>query len=286
MSPVAVRSASTPPPIPVTRLEKATGWRGFGFADLWHSRELLFFLALRDVKVRYKQTFFGAAWAVAQPLITMVVFTLVFGRLAELPSEGVPYSVFVLAGVVPWSMVASGTPTTASSLLANSALITKVRIHSVVVPVAAVLGNLLDLGIAILLLLGYAALSGVLPGWELMALPVFVLLGIVIVTGVGLLLSSVSVLYRDVRYVVPFGVQVWLFLTPVVYPTREVDEGVQWLYSLNPMVGVVEGFRWSVIGTGNELGTALPASVVGAVLLLLAGAFVFRRLEPIFADAV
>ena len=270
----------------VVRLAKREGWPGFGFVGLWHDRELLWFLTQRDLKVRYKQTFFGAAWALGQPLITMLVFTLIFGRIADLPSEGLPYSVFVLAGLVPWGLVASGVPAASMSLLSNVPLITKVRIHNMLVPAATVLGSIVDLGIAMVLLVVVAGFHGIAPQPELLALPLFVALDIAVVLGVGLLLASVNVLFRDIRYLVPFGVQLWLFLTPVVYPAGEIEGGLRWLYALNPMVGVVEGFRWSVLGAGGELGHVLPFSVVGAVVLLLVGAYTFRRIEPRFPDVV
>lgn len=270
----------------VVRLERTDGWRGFGFRDLWRDRELLWFLAQRDLKVRYKQTFFGAAWAIAQPMITMFVFTVIFGRLADLPSQGLPYSVFVLGGLVPWGLVASAVPSTSVSLLSNVALITKVRIHNMLVPAATVLAALVDLAIAIALLVVYAAGHGVYPGPEILALPLFVALDAAVVFGVGLLLASVNVLYRDIRYAVPFGVQVWLFLTPVVYPVGEVDASIRWLYGLNPMVAVVEGFRWSVLGASTHLGDVIITGALGAIALLLGGAYVFRRIEPSFADVV
>jgi lipopolysaccharide transport system permease protein len=281
-------SVRAPAPVspPVVRLQKTEGWPGFGFADLWRDRELLWFLTQRDLKVRYKQTFFGAAWAIAQPLVTMLVFTVVFGRIADLPSEHLPYSVFVLGGLVPWGLVASGVPSTSVSLLSNVPLITKVRIHNMLVPAGTVLASLVDLAIAIALLVVFAGAHGIWPGPEIVALPLFVALDIAIVFGVGLLLSSINVLYRDIRYAVPFGVQVWLFLTPVVYPAGEVSSSLRWLFALNPMAGVIEGFRWSVLGTGDQLADVLPASIVGAAILLLGGAYVFRRIEPSFADVV
>ena len=270
----------------VAHLAPSSGFRGFGFGELWRERELLWFLAQRDLKVRYKQTFLGATWAIGQPVITMIVFTLVFGRIARLPSEGLPYAVFVLAGLVPWGLVSTGVPAASMSLLSNVPLITKVRIPNTVIPAATVLGSVIDFGIAIVLLLVVAAGYGIFPGPELLALPLFVALDILIVLGIGLLLSSINVLFRDIRYVVPFAVQTWLFLTPVVYPTSEVEGVARWLLALNPMVGVVEGFRWSVLGSGDELASVLPVSLVGAVLLLLGGAYVFRRIEPRFPDVV
>lgn len=271
---------------PVVRVERSEGWRGFGLVELWRSRELLAFLSLRDVKVRYKQTFFGAAWAVGQPLATMVVFTLIFGRLAHLPSNGMPYSVFVLAGLVPWGLVTGNVPTAATSLISNVPLLTKVRIHNMLVPTATIIGGLVDLAVAIVLLVLFAGAHGIWPGPEILLLPFFIALEVCVVLGVSLFFAAVSVLYRDIRYVVPFAVQLWLFLTPVVYPSGSVHGAVRVAYLLNPMVFAIEGVRWAVLGTSEPLGSIAPAGIVGALAFLLAGAYVFRRLEPIFADVV
>jgi lipopolysaccharide transport system permease protein len=280
------RDATTEGGDVVVQIRKREGWPGFGFRDLWRDRELLWFLTQRDLKVRYKQTFFGVAWAVGQPLIMMFVFTIIFGRIAHLPSEGLPYSVFVLGGLVPWGLVSNGIPAASVSLLSNVPLITKVRIHNMLVPASTVLGSVVDLFVAIGLVVVYAATQGVWPGLAVFTLPLFIALDVAVVFGLALLLSSVCVLYRDIRYAVPFGVQVFLFLTPVVYPTGAVSGSLRWLYALNPMVGVVEGFRWSLLGSGSHLAGALPASLIGALVLLLGGALVFRRIEPSFPDVV
>jgi len=279
-------AAAAPAPPGVVRVARREGWRGFGFVELWLDRELLIFLAARDLKVRYKQTFFGAAWAVGQPLITMLVFTFVFGHLAKVGSEHLPYSVFALGGLVPWGLAASAVPTASLSLISNVPLITKVRIHNMLVPTATVVAGILDLAIAIVLLVVYAGAHGIWPGPEVVALPLFIALDVAIVVGVSLLLSAVTVIYRDIRYAVPFIVQIWLFLTPIAYPASRIKGGVRWLYALNPMVGVIEGFRWSMLGASQHLGSLLPVSVLGAVILSLGGAYVFRRLEPLFPDVV
>jgi lipopolysaccharide transport system permease protein len=270
----------------VVRLAPGAGFRRLGLGDLWRDRELLWFLTERDLKIRYKQTVFGAAWAIGQPLVMMVVFTLVFDRIANVRSEGLPYEVFVLGGLVPWGLVATGVPTASTSLLSNVSLITKVRIANIVVPAAAVCATLVDLAISVVLLVVIAAAYGIYPGPEILLLPFFVSLGVAIVFGIGLLLAAINVLFRDIRYVVPFAVQAWLFLTPVVYPTREISGSVRWIYALNPMVGVVEGVRWSALGTGSELGTVVPVSVVAACVLVGLGTYIFRRIEPRFADVV
>lgn len=270
----------------VTRVQKHVGWRGLGLRDLWVSRELLWFLALRDIKVRYKQTFFGAAWAIGQPLATMAVFTLIFGRLAKLPSEGAPYSVFVLAGLVPWGLVTGNLPGAAASLVSNVGLITKVRIHNMLVPAAVVMAGIADVLVASVLVVAVAAGHGIYPAPRLALLPVFIAIEVVVVLGVSLLLSSVTVLYRDIRYVVPFAVQLWLFLTPVVYPSSEVQGAVRWLFLMNPMVFAIEGFRWAVLGTHAPFGAVAPIGAAAAVVALVLGCYVFRRLEPTFADAV
>jgi lipopolysaccharide transport system permease protein len=270
----------------VVRFAPGASFRRFGLGDIWYHRELLWFLTQRDLKIRYKQTVFGAAWAVGQPLVMMFVFTLVFHRIARVPSEGVPYQVFVLAGLVPWSLVSSGIPQASTSFVSNVALITKVKIANVTLPAAAVLGTIVDLGIQLVLLLVVAAGYGIYPGPELLALPLFLVLGIAIVFGIGVLLAAINVMFRDVKYIVPFAIQAWLFLTPVVYPTREIHSSFRWLYALNPMVGVVEGVRWSVLGAGSDLATVLPISAVAACVLVALGMYVFRRIEPRFADVV
>lgn len=271
------------PPL-VTRIEPTVGFRGYALREAWRSRELLVFLTERDLRVRYKQTFFGAAWAVAQPVITMVLFSLVFGRLAGLPSEGVPYPLFVLAGTVPWGLVSSGLVTASTSLVSNQALIKKVYVHKMLVPASALLAHLVDVLIAIAVLVVVAAGYGIWPTPRLLALPVILVLGVAIVLGVALAMSAVNVIFRDVRFVVPYAVQIWMFATPVAYSLTAVDAGYRWWFALNPFVGVVEGTRWVMFGRANDLPLYLATSVVGAAALLALGGYVFRRLESSFAD--
>lgn len=274
----------TPPQPITTQIEPIEGWRGFGLAEAWRSRELMVFLTERDLRVRYKQTFFGAAWAVAQPVIAMVLFTLVFGRLAGLPSEGVPYPLFSLAGTVPWGLVGSGLTTASASLVANQALIKKVYIHKMLLPASSLLAHVVDIAIALAVLLVVAAAYGYWPTPRLLAMPAILLLAFAIVLGVALASSAVNVLFRDVRFVVPYLIQIWLFMTPVAYSVTAVDEAQQRWFALNPFVGVVEATRWAVLGTGNHLLLYVSTSVVGAVALVVVGGYVFRRLEPTFAD--
>lgn len=268
----------------VTRIEPPSGWPGFGLGETWRSRELLVFLTERQLRVRYKQTAFGAAWAVAQPLLTMVVFTLVFGRVAGLPSEGVRYELFVLAGTVPWSLAANGLTGASTSLVQNQALIKKAYIHKMLVPSSTVLAIVVDVLIALVVLMGVAAAYGYSPSVRLLVLPLVLLVGVMVILGIGLALSALNVLYRDVRIVMPYIVQVFLFVTPVAYSVTAVDEGQRWLFALNPFVGVVEATRWAVLGAGNDLLLYGTSSVVGGVVLLLFGCYVFRRLESSFAD--
>ena len=271
----------------VTRIQPVHGWRRLGLHEFWTDRDLLFFLALRDIKVRYKQTFFGAAWAVGQPLLMMVVFAFVFGRLAHLPSEGVPYTVFVLAGLVPWGLVTMGLTTASLSLSNQIHLINKVRVPRVLVPTASVLGSVVDLGVATGLLFVFAWSYGIPPSWRYVALPAFALLGTLVVMGVALFLAAVNVVYRDVRYISPFLVQMWLFITPVAYSTTLVSSHLpRALYAANPMVGVVQGFRWSVLNAPLSVRHDLLPSIAAAVVIVALGMAVFRRLEPTFADVI
>lgn len=283
MTPASDTRVDGPAPI---RIEARTGWPGFGLREAWEWRELLVFLVERDVRVRYKQTVFGATWAVAQPVITMVLFTVVFGRVAGLPSEGVPYPLFSLAGTVPWALVAGGLTAASASLVQNEALVKQVYVHKMLVPASSVLANVVDVLIAIVVLVCVAAGYGYWPSPRLLVLPALVALGVAVVLGVALVLCAVNVLYRDVRILLPYVIQVWLFATPVAYSVTAVDEENRWLFALNPLVGVVEGVRWAVLGTGNDLPLYLASSVGGAAVGLLFGGYVFRRLEPSFADVV
>jgi lipopolysaccharide transport system permease protein len=262
------------------------GWASLGLGELWEYRELLYFLVWRDVKVRYKQTALGAAWAVIQPFFMMVVFSLFFGRLASLPSDGIPYPVFVYCALLPWQLFAQALSECSSSLVSNERLITKVYFPRLVVPIAAVLGGLVDFAISFLVLLGMMAYYGITPGVAILMLPLFILLAILTALGVGLWLSALNVQYRDVRYTITFLIQLWLFATPVAYSSSLVPPRWRALYGLNPMAGVVEGFRWALLGKAEGPGALLIVSVAAVVVVLVGGLFYFRRMENTFADVV
>jgi lipopolysaccharide transport system permease protein len=272
--------------VPLTVIEPSKGWVSLRLGALWRFRELLYFLIWRDVKVRYKQTLLGAAWAILQPLATMVVFSIFFGKLARMPSDGVPYPLFAYVALVPWTFFANGLTLSSNSLVANQTLLRKVFFPRLVIPVSAVASGLLDFAIAFVVLLGLAAKYGITPTAHMVWIPLLVLLALVTALGVGLWFAALNVLYRDIQYVVPFLVQVWLYATPIVYPSSLVPERWRTLYAINPMVGVVEGFRWALLGTGTAPGPMMLVSSAAAVAILIAGLFFFRRMEKSFSDMV
>lgn len=271
---------------PVVRIAPTRGLAALGLGDLWRHRELLLFLVWRDVKVRYKQTALGVAWAVLQPLATMVVFSLFFGRLARVPSDGVPYPLFALAALVPWSFFAQGVSSAAASVVGSQNLITKVWFPRLAIPLAAVLGGLVDLALSLVVLAALMARWRFVPTAAVVWLPAFLLLALATAIGAGLWLAALHVRWRDVRYVVPFLVQLWLFATPIAYPASLVPERWRALYGLNPMAGVVEGFRWALLGTATRPGPMLAASALAALALLVSGVVAFRAMERTFADVV
>ena len=277
---------STTSSIPSSQIEPATRWPSIDLRELWQYRELLYFLTWRDIKVRYKQTVLGAAWAVIQPLFIMMIFSLFFGRLAGVPSEGLPYPVFTFCALLPWQLFAHALTESSNSLVGSQNLITKVYFPRLVVPISAVLGGLADFAIAFVILLGMLFLYGIVPGWQIVALPGLVLLAVMTALGVGLWLSALNVQYRDVRYTINFLVQFWLFATPVAYPSSIVPVKWRALYGLNPMVGVVDGFRWALTGRPESPGVVLLVSVIVVSVLLVSGLYYFRRLEQQFADIV
>jgi lipopolysaccharide transport system permease protein len=267
-------------------IEPPRRWEVLNLRDLWSYRELLYFLTWRDIKVRYKQTAIGAAWAVLQPLLTMLVFAVVFGALIRVPSDGLPYPVFAYVALLPWTFFATALTRAGGSLVIDASLITKVYFPRLLLPVSAVLSSALDFGVAFLLLLAMMGWYGIAPGPGVLALPLFLLLAFATALGCGLWLSALNVRYRDVAYVTPFLIQVWFFLTPVAYPSSLVPERWRALYGLNPMTGVVEGFRWALLGTASAPGVTLAVSVAVVVVILLGGVVWFRRLEQGFADVV
>jgi lipopolysaccharide transport system permease protein len=273
-------------PLPTYFIGPASGWTSIGLRELWEYRELLYFLTWRDIKVRYKQTALGAAWAIIQPFLMMVVFSLFFGRLAKVPSDGIPYPIFTFCALLPWQLFAHALTESSNSLVANERLITKVYFPRLVVPIAAVLGGLVDFAVAFVILLAMMLYYGIVPTWAIVTLPAFLLLAIMTALGVGLWLSALNVQYRDVRYTINFLIQFWLFATPVAYPSSIVPERWRALYGLNPMAGVVEGFRWALLGKSNPPGALLGVSIAMVVLILVGGLYYFRRMEQQFADIV
>jgi len=269
-----------------TRIEPSKGWISLGLKDLWQYRELLFFLTWRDIKVRYKQTALGAAWAVIQPPFTMLVFTLFFGRLAKVPSDGIPYPLFSYTALLPWQLFASALTESSNSVVANERLITKVYFPRLVVPLASILAGLVDFAIAFTLVIGMMAWYGVRPSWAVLTLPFFVIFTMATALGVGLWLSALNVQYRDVRHTLTFIVQFWLIASPVAYSSTLVPARWRPFYGLNPMAGVIEGFRWALLGKTQAPGAMLWVSVIVVALVLVGGLYYYRRMEKTFADVV
>jgi lipopolysaccharide transport system permease protein len=279
----------TAPAVPapsVLILRPSRGFLSLKLRDVWEYRELLYFLVWRDVKVRYKQTVLGAAWAILQPVMTMVVFSVFFGRLAKMPSDGSPYPIFAFTALLPWQLFANALGESSNSLVSNQNLITKVYFPRLVIPIAGVLAGLVDFAIAFVVLLGLMWYFGIVPTAAVALLPLFVLLAIVTALSVGLWLSALNVKYRDVRYTIPFLTQFWMFATPVAYPASLVPERWRALYGLNPMAGVVEGFRWALLGKAHAPGPLLVVSIMAVVALLIGGLMYFRKTESVFADIV
>jgi lipopolysaccharide transport system permease protein len=269
-----------------TIIAPTRGWAALRLGELWEYRELLYFLTWRDIKVRYKQTALGAAWAILQPLMTMLVFTLVFRRLAGVPSDGLPYPLFAYAALLPWQLFARGLSESSNSLVAHQNLLTKVYFPRLLLPLSALLGGVVDFLIAFVILLGMMFYYGIAPTLALLALPAFLLLALTTAMAVGTWLAALNVEYRDVRYTLPLLSQLWLFATPIAYPSSMVPERFQALYGLNPMAGVVEGFRWSLLGQAGAGWSLLPVSTAVVALLLVTGLLYFRRMEREFADVV
>jgi lipopolysaccharide transport system permease protein len=267
-------------------IEKPDSWLSLRLGELWRYRELLLFFVWRDIKVRYKQTILGVAWAVLNPLITMVIFSVIFGRLANIPSDGIPYPVFSYAGLLPWQLFARSISDATSSLVTNQNMVTKVYFPRLILPMSTSLSGLVDFGIALLILFGLMVYYAIVPTWRILLIPVLVIFTLMTSMSVSFWLSALAVRYRDIRFITPFLVQVWLYATPVVYPSTLVPEQWLWLYRLNPMTAVVEGFRWVLYG--QTPGTShLYLLSVGVVLLLwFSGLIFFQRMELTFADEI
>lgn len=282
-----ILQSSQPEQLPVLIIQPTKGWVSLQLREVWRYRELLFFLIWRDIKVRYKQTVIGAAWAIIQPVTTMVVFSLFFGGLAKIPSDGIPYPIFSYAALVPWLFFANGLGQASNSLVGSSNLIKKVYFPRLVIPLSNVMSGIVDFLLAfavlIVLMLGY----GIVPTINVIWLPVFLLISFITALGVGLWLSAMNVEFRDIRYIIPFLTQIWMFITPIAYPSSLItNETLRALYAINPMAGTIDGFRWALLGTNTPPGIGLVISTIVAVLLLISGAYYFRRMEKNFADVV
>jgi lipopolysaccharide transport system permease protein len=283
---VAASLSKRPSGLTTTHIEPPRGWFDLRLKELWDYRELLYFFVWRDVKIRYKQTAIGILWVVLQPLLTMIVFTLFFGKLAKMPSQGLPYPVFYFAAVVPWMYFSSALLTATNVVVEHQRVITKVFFPRLILPFSSVISGLVDFAIGFMVLLIFTASYGIRPGPTVLLLPFFLLLAIFTALGVGLWLSALNALYRDVRYLMAFIVQFWMLASPVAYPSSMVPERYRWLYGLNPMAGVIDGFRWSLTGTGNPPGAVLITSTVMVCLILIGGLAFFNRMEVNIADRV
>jgi lipopolysaccharide transport system permease protein len=273
-------------PLVVTVIKPSRGWVSLKLRELWVYRELVYFLAWRDISVRYKQTVLGATWAIIQPFFTMLVFSLFFGRLAKVPSDGLPYPIFTFAALLPWQYFATAISSSSDSLVGNANLLSKVYFPRLVIPLASILPGLIDFAIAFVVLVGMMLFYGIAPTLNIIWLPLLLFLALITALGVGLWLSAMNVQYRDIRYTIPFITQFWMFASPVAYPSSMVPEQWRWLYAINPMVGVLEGFRWALLGTDTAPDSILVVSSIIAVTLLITGAMYFRRMEKTFADVV
>lgn len=278
--------STSPGDVPTIRIKPVKGWAPLKLGELWAYRELLYFFVWRDIKVRYKQTVLGASWAIIQPVFTMVIFSLFFGRLAKVPSDGLPYPIFSYAALVPWTYFASSLSQAANSMVGNANMLKKIYFPRLTMPVATLLAGIVDFVLAFIVLLGMMLFYGFVPTFNVIWLPLFLLLALITSLGVGLWLAALNVQFRDVRYTVPFITQAWLFLTPIAYPSSLLSDRWKLLYGINPMAGVVEGFRWALLGTDTAPGPMIIVSSLVALAILVSGLFYFRRMEKTFADIV
>jgi len=271
---------------PVIRITPPARWWEIPFGEVWEYRELLYFFVWRDIKIRYKQTAIGAAWAVLQPLLTMIVFTLFFGKLAHIPSDGLPYPIFYYSALLPWTYFAASLQNATNTIVENQRVVTKVYFPRLILPLSSVCSGLVDFGVSFVMFVVMMIYFGMRPSAAILWLPAFLLLALLTALGVGLWLSALNAIYRDVRYVVPFLVQFWMFASPVAYPSSLVPEKWRWVFGLNPMTGVIEGFRWSLSGHGEAPGRSLFVSMGVVILVLFTGVSYFHRMETTIADVV
>lgn len=272
--------------IPTIRIQPTEGWTSIKLSEIWNHRELIMIFIWRDLKVRYRQTVIGVLWAIFQPFLTMVVFSVFFGRLAQIPSDEIPYPIFSYTALVPWTFFANGINQASNSLINNADMIKKIYFPRLTMPIASVLAAVVDFILAFLILLGMMFYYGFIPTINILWFPVFVLLALITALGVGFWFSAMNVQFRDVRYMIPFITQAWLFATPVAYPSSLLAEPWHTLYGLNPMVGVVEGFRWALLGTDTAPGLMFGVSFIVSLLILMSGIVYFRRMEKVFADVI
>jgi len=272
--------------LPVTYLRPSKGWLSMDLGELWRYRELIFFLTWRDIKVRYKQAVLGVGWAVLQPLLTVLIFTVIFGILLKTPSQGLPYPLFALSALLPWQLFATALQRSSVSLVGNANLITKIYFPRLAIPLSTVFAALVDFGVSFVVLLIVMVYYGAWPGWHILWTLPIVLLTLITALSVGLWFSALNVQYRDIQHMVPFIIQVWMYASPIVYPIETIPEGL-WrsLYGLNPMVGVIQGFRWALLG-GDPPDLTMAISMGVVLILLITGIFYFRRMEKTFADVV
>jgi len=278
--------ATKPENVPTIRIEHTHGWLALGLRDLWEHRELLYFLVWRDVKVRYKQTLLGAAWAILQPVMTMVIFTVLFNFIAKMPSDGFPYPIFSFAALLPWTYFSGALGRVTSSVVGNAQLVSKVYFPRLIIPLAGVVSGLVDFAISFVVLIAMMFYYRIHPTWAILTLPIFLLLATATALGIGLWLAALNTRYRDVGYIIPFIIQFWMYACPVIYAVSAVPQKWRLLYSLNPMVGVIEGFRWALLGnTHPDFGVMAVSSII-LLILLFGGIVYFKRMERTFADLV
>jgi lipopolysaccharide transport system permease protein len=271
---------------PTVRIQPTKGWTSLKLREVWEHRELAGIFVWRDIKVRYRQTVIGALWAIVQPFLTMLIFSIFFGKLANVPSDGIPYPIFSYAALVPWTFFASSINQASLSLVANADMIKKIYFPRLTMPIASVLGALVDFLLAFIILIAMMFYYGYVPTINIIWFPVFLLLALITALGVSLWLGAMNVQFRDVRYMIPFITQAWLFATPVAYPSSLLTEPWRTLYGLNPMVGVVEGFRWALLGTATAPGPMIVVSFAVSLVILISGIYYFRRVEKTFADVI